>query len=240
MGWLSGDFSCCSQTNCSTWVCGADTHVFLHVSGFLPLLSASLRIRHKVTCINVEKNMYGFFKLPRVSDPHQSLLVNHREKSCPFFHIHNVLFKKPQYKDKIKWKQNHQSPQVLTAQIWLEVRSRLGLKGALPGPRCLSLKVCAYWLCVVVYVNGQACIKTSSPLNNWWLWSHPKPSSSLTLRYKASEPSILYVTRARGARQAELWGRGRGGTALPSHPRQPPRLPLTPVLRGSHLIFTQW
>ena len=45
---------------------------------------------------------------------------------------------------------------------------------------------------------------------------------------------MLYVTRARRVRQAELWGRGRGRTT--PHPL----LSLTPVLGGSHLIFTQW
>ena len=44
-------------------------------------------------------------------------------------------------------------------------------------------------MAVCVCVSGHAYIKTSSPLNNWQ--SHLKPSSSLILSHKASEPSIL-------------------------------------------------
>ena len=44
-------------------------------------------------------------------------------------------------------------------------------------------------VCVCVCVSGQAYIKTSSLLNNWR--SHLKPSSSLVLSHKVSEPSIL-------------------------------------------------
>ena len=57
---------------------------------------------------------------------------------------------------------------------------------------CLSLKACALCIltvCGCVCVSGHAYIKTSSPLNNWQ--SHLKPSSSLILSHKASEPSIL-------------------------------------------------
>ena len=82
------------------------THVFLYVSGFLLLLPASLGLMHKVTYINVEIYIYIYFFLFLLITwsfwSPSAPAVNHREKSCPFFHIHNVLFLKLQYKDKRK------------------------------------------------------------------------------------------------------------------------------------------
>jgi len=66
-----------------------------------------------------------------------------------------------------------------------------------------------------VCVSGHAYIKTSSPLNNWQ--SHLKPSSSLILSHKASEPSILESPGPEEpGKQSCRGGEGKGPLCCPS------------------------